>query len=555
MPSTLRCDLATRAESRPVAIAPDTPRVSCGGRSASAGGVAEKRPVVATGPAAVGDRGLALRAVFYPIFATIVMTILSLGVRSDPGMAMRRVSLTIMLFVPAWMTCQFRSILLDHRTAAMGGSILLCLFVYKHIPLRRWLWTDTFLLLLYFGTLCTQFAIDELRPLTPVELFRVWVLPYVLGRIFFLRWDDDIPRTLPWVAMLLVLTFGLDMFEALAKINVVNKVMGKTFALLEQGEGYRWGMKRSQGPMDHPIYNGMMLTLFTPWAITAAARRKMPDGKKWWIVLPALLAGCLFFTVSRGPQIAFLATCGIVFFFRYPKLRAITATCAIVGGLGVYFGKDALMGMLKSAAGETEDSVRLLVIDGEEVEYSGTNHRALLFKVYAQAIDETGWFGYGVGLKEVPIADGAGTRFGSIDNHYIKHLLEYGWWGLCCFIGIAVSAVYYTARLALNVESRNATYAAGLCGAIATTSVMMLSVWFSFDYGSFWLFSAGTASCLSTLKPKERRSRRGTRGPASPVSSADDSDLASATAPREVVVPTPRAGGRRQLRPRTLRQY
>ena len=492
---------------------------------------------------------------FYPVFLSIVCGTLLIGLLRDPGDTVRRVVLAATLFAPAWMTCQLKSIQLDHRTAAMLAGLTLLVLLFGHLPLRKWLWTDTLIVAVWLGQVASAAAVDQLRPLTAIEMARLWLLPYLCGRVFFLSWRGELPRLMPLMCGLLALTAALDAFEAISKVNLVNRFFGKTFGVLEAGEGYRWGMKRSQGPMDHPIYNGMMLTLFTPWAITAAARRKMPDGKKWWIVLPALLAGCLFFTVSRGPQIAFLATCGIVFFFRYPKLRAITATCAIVGGLGVYFGKDALMGMLKSAAGETEDSVRLLVIDGEEVEYSGTNHRALLFKVYAQAIDETGWFGYGVGLKEVPIADGAGTRFGSIDNHYIKHLLEYGWWGLCCFIGIAVSAVYYTARLALNVESRNATYAAGLCGAIATTSVMMLSVWFSFDYGSFWLFSAGTASCLSTLKPKERRSRRGTRGPASPVSSADDSDLASATAPREVVVPTPRAGGRRQLRPRTLRQY
>ena len=121
----------------------------------------------------IGLAGDVALSVFYPVFALIGLTILALGLRSDPGLAIRRVSLTVMLFVPAWMTCQFRSILLDHRTAAYGASLLLCLFIYKHIPLRKWLWTDTFILSLYLGTLATQFAIDELRPLTPIELFRI----------------------------------------------------------------------------------------------------------------------------------------------------------------------------------------------------------------------------------------------------------------------------------------------------------------------------------------------------------------------------------------------
>ena len=491
---------------------------------------------------------------FYPLFATIVLLVLSLGVRSDPGMAMRRVSLAVMLFVPAWMNCYFRSILLDHRTAAMCGSLLLCLAIYKHIPLRRWLWSDTFVVLLFVGTNATQFALDELRPFTPFELFRIWVLPYLLGRIFFLRWEDDIPRTLPFVAGLLVLTFAMDGFEALAKVNIVNKAFGKTFGLLEQGEGYRWGMKRSQGPMNHPIYNGMMLTLLSPWALTAAARWKQVDGRRWWVLLPMLLGGCLFFTVSRGPQIAFIVTCGIVFFFRYPKLRKLTATVGIIGALAVVFGKDALMETLKSAAGESEDDVRILIIDGEEVEYSGTNHRTLLFKVYAEALETTGWFGYGIGLKEVPIADGAGTRFGSIDNHYVKHLLEFGWWGLLSFIGLAVSTIWYTGRLAWATESRNAMFAAALCGAVTMTSVMMMSVWFSFDYGSFWLFCCGMGSCLTTLRPKAaaKLHRRPTLAiPASGGAAAPTSYRPERTATPSFATPPPRQPVRR-LRPRTL---
>ena len=443
---------------------------------------------------------------FYFLFLTIGLSVLLAGQtargRADVGLTIRRGTLAVMLLVPAWMTTQFRSIQLDHRTAVLSASVLLCITAIGIIPLRRWTWCDTFVALLFVGVLGTQIAIGELRPLTPIELFRRWVLPYLVGRIFFMRWEDDISRTLPWVAGLLALTFCLDAFEALAKVNIVNKAFGKTFGLLEQGEGYRWGMKRSQGPMDHPIYNGMMLTLLMPWALEAASRWKAADGRRWWIALPLLLGACLFFTVSRGPQIAFLATGGIAFFFRFPKLRLLTATIGIVGVLTVFFGKDALMAMLKSAAGESEENVRILVIDGQEVEYSGTNHRALLFLVYADAIDQTGWFGYGAGLKDVPIAEGAGDRFGSIDNHYIKHLLEFGWWGVLSFVGLALSAVYYSARLAWDARNRNAVYAAALCGALLMTSVMMMSVWFSFDYGSFWLFSAGTSACLATLKPR-----------------------------------------------------
>ena len=59
------------------------------------------------------------------------------------------------------------------------------------------------------------------------------------------------------------------MSKAVTHVNVVQHALGKVFGLLEEGSGYRWGLKRAQGLTSHPIYFGYLLVLTLPWALEA----------------------------------------------------------------------------------------------------------------------------------------------------------------------------------------------------------------------------------------------------------------------------------------------
>ena len=484
---------------------------------------------------------------FHAFALLIAAGVLLFGLVRDPGDTLRKGVIATFLFAPAWLSFQVKSLIFDLRTVAEGSALLLLVFLFAHVPLRRWTLSDTLAVLLWGGICFSEALVDDLRPLTPAELARFWLLPYLCGRAFFLNWRGDVDRSTPAVAAMIALAAGLCVVEALTKTNLVNRALGMRFGVLESGEGYRWGMKRAQGALMHPIYNGMMLTLMAPWAWSAfrsgwAAARKT----KWLVAMPAVLGVAVFFCVSRGPQLAYLMTTGAVFFFAAPKWRAVTLAVAVVGGGGALVAKDAVMDRLKAAAGETQENVRTLIIDGEEVEYTGTAHRMLLFKVYGNALSRAGWFGYGGRMADIPVAEGDVGRFGSIDNHYVKHLIQYGWWGTLAFAGLGLSGVAAAARVAWRPQAPNAMFAAGLSGSILATGLLMNTVWFSPDYGCVWLFSIGMAANLAALRPPTavRASLRPPRRPAAAHSSTAHSSTAGIAPP----IPAPRRPAPRPTR-------
>lgn len=406
--------------------------------------------------------------------------------------------MTTLMLAPVWLVKGFGSIQMDMRTGA-AVAVLAGFLLFPEEKLRiRWLWLDTLLLLLVASQVVSGFGADEIRPLTIPEIMRRWLPAYVMGRLFF-QSVDDLDRLLPIVSRLVLILSLYAIGEALLKFNPVNEILGKHYAVLEAGEGYRWGIKRAQGPLNHPIFFGLMLVMLFPWAVEAGRRARHGAGPRWWLSLPALAFGSVFCTASRGPIIAALFTVYATLFFRRPKLRIVMVLALAIGATGVYHGKDAMIRALSKAAGESEVAARTLVIDGEEVEYTGTKHRLLLYRVYRKAIREAGLFGYGGRMRNVPIEEHLTQRFSSIDNHYLRFLLQRGYMGIGCFVAVTLCALAYLAIAAWNPKRPQAGFAGAMFGSLMAVALLLQTVWFAPDFAVVWLFCAGLAGSLHSL--------------------------------------------------------
>lgn len=436
---------------------------------------------------------------FYAFTIIILSYMAYVASREGSDSALRKSFVLVALLAPTWMTYNVRSIRLDfrivHAIAAIG---LLVLMPPKRKIVFHPCLTDVAMIALV-GSLCvSQYLAGALAPLTPFDIGLTWLSTYFVGRIF-LQAPEDLKRLAPMAAKVFCLVCVLALIEAITKRNPLNTLLGKTFGILESGEGYRWGMKRAQGNVSHPIYNGFQLILFLPLAVYLCKWGWQRTRKDWFAVLsPIALAVATFVTVSRGAQLGFLIASMIVVFFMFRSLRVPLIISAVVLGTSLFLFKDAVVEGLGTMAGEDPHEVRMIEINGEEVEYTGTKHRVLLLQVYEEPLKEAGWFGWGGALTDVKIEPQLENRFRSIDSHYILFYLQYGKVTTAIFLIIAAVVIWNSLRLSWQASELRPVLA-GLVGSFVAVAISMTSVWFAPDYAAIWLFNAGLACNLKDL--------------------------------------------------------
>lgn len=409
---------------------------------------------------------------------------------------------TAVWFMQIWIAKPFGSMVIDLRLVAVllgiGGMVINAGRDRDDGSVRlRPSLSDIVLFMLFICICISQYSVDRLRPLGPAELARKWVFPYIAGRLF-IGSSRDLKRVAPLMSGAIMIVCAMALFEATVKINIPNKLLGRRYSVLEAGEGYRWGMKRAQGSMDHPIFFGMALVMSMPWALHGMELARN-GGRKWLKLTPWSLALGLFATVSRGPQICSLMPVVTYFFFRKPRLRLLIIGLGLAGGLLLFAGRDQIMGILGKWAGEKHETVTLIEINGEEYEYTGTMHRILLWKVYREAIEKLPAFGYGMELKKLPIDEQHANRFGSIDSHYLMFMLQHGYYAMGLFILLGLLGAANASIVALKRDHPASALAAGLFGATVSVMANLSSVWFPPDFGGLWLFGIGLASTLVRL--------------------------------------------------------
>ena len=219
----------------------------------------------------------------------------------DGTEALRRSWWLAMVLVPTWLCNRVGPLAIGGRDIiAVVGLLALFVFPRSDGQKIRFKLMPSDVAVVALCVVCTisKHHAGLLTPLTIIDLVREWLLPYVVGR-FFLQRTNDIKKFIPFAIKIFLVVAALDVFEALAQVNVMAKITGQRFGLLETGEGYRWGLKRAHCNTMHPIYNGLVLCLLFPWSIQAFHLRKKLN-KNLWIVMPLVVGGATFFTASLG---------------------------------------------------------------------------------------------------------------------------------------------------------------------------------------------------------------------------------------------------------------
>ena len=399
------------------------------------------------------------------------------------------------LAVPGWFAITFRSIGLDAVTGVTVATLLALLGRPYAGGRPTWVLTDFLLASVVLSCIVSDALNRILIPGTVVELVRTWAFPYLLGRLFLTAWSD-MGRTLPTVVVLAGALSVFGLVEALTKTNVLARASGMSWPLLEQSEGFRWGLKRAQGTTNHPIYFGLLLALTLPWALMAA-RTAGNHPRRWWRAVPALMAAAAVVTVSRSAQLAVVIVFAADQFFRRPGIRPYMLLAVAAGGLTFAVFREQVLDLTGAYAGETDVGDNKVLIDGVEYDYSGTRHRDLLYIAYADVIEHAPWYGYGT-MSDVMYRkqDQMAVQFRSIDHHYLVQYLRYGVAGVVTFLLFGIAAAWNLAREAWARDGPLADLAAGLFGASVAVLIMLRGVALSPDFGFTWLFVAGLAASM-----------------------------------------------------------
>lgn len=409
----------------------------------------------------------------------------------------------VYLFSPIWVSYRFGGVELDLRFFLF--FVVLVFFIISN-PLKNGLKfhiADFFAILLISGMALSQYHQGYFGPSTLPEILRKWIFPYLLGRWFLESWNKlGSPEThIRWILLILAI---FSFFESLVHVNPLQFILQKRFALLEEGEGYRWGIKRAMGALGHPIFFGMSLVCLLPWSLLTAERAWRNRIPRFWVMMPIIHAAMIIVTGSRGPMIASAMVFGGYVFFSWPKLRWALGGLGIALALLILFWREEGLEMLGSVAGDNVSSeTRMVTIDGVEYEYTGTAHRFLLFKVYASAIEKAGWLGYSVNHLEGMKQEGIGLdpnleiRFGSIDNGFLYLLLQHGWLSVLIFLLFSTSVIGTGVLLGFWLPGQPGVFAGTLAVALLAVFLGLNSVWFSADFSAIWLFHAGFLVSLS----------------------------------------------------------
>ena len=427
-----------------------------------------------------------------PAAIALVMLILATAARRGPREALW-VGWSLALLVPVFAEIEIRSIPLRFVTIAGIVSLSCFLTTSPAKVIGKWLAVDTLMLLLIASQWMTFGWIEELKPTMLAVTLTDWYLPYLVGRCAIAS-SRDLDGMTKWMVIPIIIITALTVFESLTHMNPAGSYVGHSASGMQ-----RFGLTRARGPLAHPIYLGMLMALLMPWALWAfRMARHRRTAPRWFAALPVVCCAGVLSSLSRGPALVMIGTWGSLAFFHHHRHRATIALVTGVLGIAMVFGADTVLDTLRTVEREgREKPTKTIIIDGERIEYDGTVHRLLLFKVYSAPIIKGGLLGHGpighdsaLELVDVRVS----SVMESIDNHYIIYTLMYGFLGLGITIAIACCGIYYMAQAARDPTSPTQWFAASLCGSIGMVTLMMFTVWLAPDYRCMWLFSIGCAA-------------------------------------------------------------
>lgn len=388
------------------------------------------------------------------------------------------------LALPCWVYFESGALRIDIRTAlalvGLGCVLLHPLSQFSFRPIIA----DLLLATLVVVQIVSDCLTTDVTPAVAVDIAIQWFVPYALGRIA-VRSADDVRRLMPGMVVVCLALSLWSAVESITRINPIGSLVGHVGSI--QGmQDLRWGLRRAEGPLTHPIFFGLLLVMLLPFAMQAARMARNGTGPRWWTWTPWCIAGGTLFSMSRGPQMGIGITLLTMFVVLSSRWRAaVLLPVTLFVALGLTAGH-AILDVFHSWSGETDH--RLILMKGELVPYTGTTHRLLQVEVYADAVAEAGWLGFGsaplrAGETKIPhVEEHLRQMFSSIDNHYLQFALQVGYLGLGTFVLFCFFGMAYAASCTNVEQGEFRLLFAGITGSLVALTLLMASVWLAGDY-------------------------------------------------------------------------
>ncbi len=406
------------------------------------------------------------------------------------------------LLFPTWVSINVGPTICNLRSLGALVAVGIILLTSCRLLPGGLMLSDLLVAALALSQIATEYSVGDLAGSTFTTMLVEWIIPYLLGRCVF-ESIQDLRRLTSVMAWVCVILSVLAIIECVTRVNILNLALGHIGSL--QGENdIRWGLKRAEGPASHPIFFGMMLVMLLPWGLEAARLAANGQGPKWWKAVPWITGLAICSPMSRGPQIGLMICLVVTFFLRNPAWRRTFAVAALLVCVVGAVAYKPLIAALHVWANEDQQAKEIVMINGNPVEYSGTNHRMLQLTVYEKAALNAGWGGYGAMCirvstepSKIPyVEEHLREKFISIDNHYLLMLLRTGYSGIGLFILLGICALCYLVRPAFALAASQSMLAGGLFASIMAVMFLVTTVFFATDFGFLWLFNIGVAASL-----------------------------------------------------------
>ncbi len=273
-----------------------------------------------------------------------------------------------------------------------------------------------------------------------------WILPYAAGRYAFGSISGFSHARFQIAAAILCMltTHAIDLaFNRNIAFELTSWIDPSWIA---PPRAKRFGIVRSAGLTEHPIfYAGALMALLPIAVTTSAVDRQTRTTKRYLISMISL--GLLAASLSRGAVVAMI---GALLFLLSTSTRRMAASVTVAILISVAAGW-LFWPTVRSAwmsTGDHSERERLIIIDGKATRHSSSLARVRAFEVYGKAAARAGLFGYGTGvfatsppnLPFLPKEAMASETIWTIENSYLLILLRFGYIGLTCFALMIVSA-------------------------------------------------------------------------------------------------------------------
>lgn len=412
-------------------------------------------------------------------------------------------AVALSLLIPNWVEVWLGPLPFDMRVV----SAAVALSIYCLHPRTRWhgplVASDLALVGLLAVHVVSDSVNDGFQWSTLLRAYGEWALAYIAGRLA-IQEIGDLRRLTPIVCVVGMLLAGWAMVEAVTRVNPADEIFGRRPPEQFPFTVVRMGLKRAEGPVRHPIFFGTLQLLLLPWSLEAAAQSAAGRRPRWWLAAPWIATAGILATVSRGPTLALAATAYLVALGYRPAWRRVLLAAGVAAAVLLFIGRQQVVEVLHAVSEEPDlgPNGRILV-DGQEVAYTGTMHRVLLWRVYARAMERAGWIGFGTDRTtgfpvRVPFGpeDTQTLRYLQfIDNAYILFDLRLGRLGVFAFVCmIAASAVYLVRLGRPGHECR--LFCLSLAAVMTAVMLELFTVWLPHDFGFVLFWSTGIGAGL-----------------------------------------------------------